>query len=280
MANRTPEIPEIPPEFAHDLHNLEYLETADIVLFMAGNQFMVMDELLAAFRQAYPEVSRIFYETLPPGLELKQILAGGARLGNREIRGTPDVYTAVSEAAMEELRRRGYIEDYFVYLHNRLVLMVPEGNPAGIRAVEDLGREEVRISQPGPLEDITRYIVAMYREAGGEVLVKKIMEEKKAAGTTLPTVVHHRETPRRIKEGTADVGPVWATEVENARREGLKVEAVEPGKKLDQREKVNYFIAALKNAPHPENAARFLEFIRSRQAQEIYAGYGFVPHFY
>ena len=72
------EFPRIPEDCSDDLHGLEYADSADLVLFMAGNQFMVMDVLLAAFRNQFPEVQKIFYETLPPGLELKQILAGGA----------------------------------------------------------------------------------------------------------------------------------------------------------------------------------------------------------
>ena len=273
------ELPEIPVNYKDDLHNLEYLNEADLNLFMAGNQFMVMEELLEAFQKVYPEVKKIFYETLPPGLELKQILAGRARFGDMEIKVTPDIYTAVSESAMQELMRRGLIEDYFVYLHNRLVLMVPKGNPARIKDLKDLARDNVRISQPGPLEDITRYIVEMYKKAGGEEFVHRIMEEKRAEGTTIFTLVHHRETPLRIVKGTVDVGPVWATEVIHAQTQGLPVEMVEVGEELDQRDKVNYYITALTNAPHPENARKFLNFIKSSEAQKIYAKYGFVPHF-
>lgn len=278
MEKTSADLPEIPPDCGDDLHNLEYLHDADLVLFMAGNQFMVMGKLLQAFQEENPSVRRIFYETLPPRLELKQILAGAAKFGDTKIRVTPDVYSSVTEAAMKELSGRGYLDKYFVYLHNRIVLMVPEENRTGISSVNDLGREDVRVSQPGPLEDITRYIVEMYREAGGESLVRKIMEEKRAAGTTILTVVHHRETPLRIRNGTVDVGPVWATEVYNALREGLKVTAVEPGEGLDQRHKVNYYIAKLRNGRNPDNAERFLEFIKSHRAQEIYKEYGFVPH--
>ncbi len=272
------ELPEIPVNYREDLHNLEYLNEADLVLFMAGNQFMVMEELLKVFQKAYPEIKKIFYETLPPGLELKQILAGGARFGDMEIRVTPDIYTAVSESAMQELVKKDLIKDYFIYLHNRIVLMVPKGNPKGIKSVQDLARDDVRISQPGPLEDITRYIVEMYRKAGGEELVHRIMEEKRAEATTIFTLVHHRETPLRIVKGTVDVGPVWATEVIHAQNQGLPVEMVEVGEDLDQRDKVNYYIAVLTNAPHIESAKKFLEFIKSADAQNIYAKYGFVPH--
>jgi hypothetical protein len=128
------------------------------------------------------------------------------------------------------------------------------------------------------MEDITQYIIEMYRCAGGDALVKKIMDDKRAEGTTILTIVHHRETPLRMRKDTVDVGPVWATEVKNAKSVGLKVEAIEIGEGLDQRDKVNYYIARLKNAPHPENAAKFLSFMKTPQAQEIYKKFGFVPH--
>ncbi len=279
MTNKLTFLPEIPLSSGDDLHGLEYIDSADLVLFMAGNQFMVMNDLLNLFQQEHPKIKKIFYETLPPGLELKQILAGGARFGEKEIRVTPDVYTAVTEDAMKELLHKKYIDDYFVYLHNRIVLMVPEGNPEGIKTVLDLGRDDVRISQPGAMEDITRYITDMYKSAGGNALLKKIMDDKRAEGTTIMTIVHHRETPLRMKKGTVDVGPVWATEVRNAQSVGLKVEAIEPGEGLDQRDKVNYYIARLKNAPHPENAAKFLNFMKTPEAQDIYRRFGFVPQF-
>ncbi|MDL1956332.1 MAG: substrate-binding domain-containing protein [Candidatus Desulfofervidus auxilii] len=273
--------PIIPNNRADDIHNLEHLHEADLILYMAGNQFMVMEELLKAFKEMHPHIKHIFYETLPPGLELKQILAGGAVFQDKILPGIPDVYAAVNEKAMHKLEEAGLIEkdNYFVYLHNRIVLMVKEGNPLKINSVLDLARDEVRISQPNPeLEDIGIHILNMYRDAGGETLVYRIMEEKRAEGTTIFTVVHHRETPLRLKKCTVDVGPVWATEVLTAKKFGLKVEMIEPGENLDQRHKVNYFIGRLKQSPHPENAEKFLEFIKTKTAQAIYEKYGFIPH--
>lgn len=270
--------PEIPSGREDDLHNLEIMERAQLVLFMAGNQFMVMDDLLKAFLKRYPEVKDIFYETLPPGLELKQILACGALFKGMLITGSPDIYTSVTEDAMKELLSRELIDEYHVYLHNRIVLMVPEGNSAGINTVNDLGSDDVRISQPGAMENITDYILDMYERAGGKGLVRRIMEEKRAEATTILTMVHHRETPLRISKGTVDAGPVWATEVVYAKRKGLRVEAIEPGENLDQRERVNYYIAKLKNSPNPGNAEKFLTFVLSEGAQKIYEGYGFVSH--
>jgi len=274
--------PVIPSDREDDLHNLDFADSADLVLFVAGNQFMVMDELIRVFQEEHADVKKIFYETLPPGLELKQILAGGALFRDRVIDVVPDVYASVTEKAMERLEKDRFITkgDYFLYLHNRIVLMVPKDNPAQITSVADLGKEKVRISQPNPeYEDIAYYIIDMYRQAGGGGLVHRIMEEKRAEGTTILTVVHHRETPLRILKGTADVGPVWATEVIHARQSNLSVDMVEPGEDLDQRDRINYYICRLKNAAHSENALKFLDFIKSAHAQGIYEAHGFVPHF-
>lgn len=271
--------PVIPAERVDDLHNLELAEQADLVLFMAGNQFMVMEEIIAAFQQECPAVENIFYETLPPGLELRQILAGGALFKDRLINVPADVYSSVNRRAMETLAENYLIDPdgYFPYLHNRLTLMVPPGNPAGITAVVDLGREEIRISQPDPQhEDIGHHIIEMYRQAGGEALVRRIMDEKRAVGTTVFTKVHHRETPDQIRENMVAVGPVWATETVHARRAGLAFEVVEPGPTLDRRDRVNYYICGLKNGRNPENGGKFLEFILSTTAQGIYQEYGFV----
>jgi len=273
-------MPEIPESRGDDLHGLEYLDDADLSLFVAGNQFMVMDELIEAFKKEHPEITKIFYETLPPGLELKQILAGGAKFKDMVIPGRPDIYASVCEEAMDKLSEHGLInkEDSFIYLHNRIVLMVPKDNPKNIEKVKDLARDDVRISQPNPqYEDIANYIIRMYRQAGGDELVNRIMEEKRAEATTIFTIVHHRETPLRLLKGTCDVGPVWATEVLEAERKGLDLKGIEPGEDLDQRDAVNYFITPLKNTKNPENAQKFLEFIRSDIAKEIYKKYGFLP---
>jgi ABC-type molybdate transport system substrate-binding protein len=271
--------PTIPSERADDLHHLEYADRADLVLFMAGNQFMAMEEIMTAFQSEYPEVERIFYETLPPGLELKQILAGGAIFKDKIIEVIPDIYTSVSLKAMQILEDAGTIKkgEYHLYLHNRLTLMVPPGNPANIKTVTDLGRDEVRISQPDPAnEDIAFHIMDMYRQAGGDRLVERIMEEKRGKESTLYTIVHHRETPLRIAEKTVDVGPIWATEAVHAAAEGFNFDVVEPGEDLDRRGHVNYYVCKLSRSPNPENAQNFLAFIQSSTALKIYKKYGFI----
>ncbi|MBC8433963.1 MAG: hypothetical protein H8D96_18785 [Desulfobacterales bacterium] len=85
------ELPVIPFDRSDDLHNLEIIDSADMVLFMAGNQFMAMPEIIAGFQKEYPDINKIYYETLPPGLELKQILVGGAQFRDIILDVFPDI---------------------------------------------------------------------------------------------------------------------------------------------------------------------------------------------
>ncbi|MCF8031227.1 MAG: substrate-binding domain-containing protein [Desulfohalobiaceae bacterium] len=274
------EYPVIPLERDDDLQGMEEADRAGLILFMAGNQFMALPDLVRAFLRENPGAEPVAWETLPPGLELAQILAGGARFGQRLLPGLPDVYTAVSEEAMQTLVRRGLVRegDPFVYLRNRLGIMVAADNPKAVRGVRDLGREDVRVSQPDPAgEHIALYIEEMYRRAGGEELLSTVLRDKADAGTTLWTSVHHRQTPQRLLEGQADAGPVWWTEIQRAQSLGLALEGIDPGPGLDRREAIRYYATGLKDGPNPENASRFLEFLRSGAARDVFSRHGFLP---
>jgi hypothetical protein len=53
-----------------------------LTVFLAGNQYMVVRDLVDAFRAAYPQYERVFVETLPPGryaLELNLPALGGVQ---------------------------------------------------------------------------------------------------------------------------------------------------------------------------------------------------------
>jgi ABC-type molybdate transport system substrate-binding protein len=271
----------IPVDRADDLHGLDVLETADLRVFMAGNQFFVMPELLRAFQARHPEVRKVFYATLPPGLLLKWILAGTAVFQGRPLRGDADVFASVTADHMRILETRGYVTRFFPYAGNRLVIAVARGNPKRIATVNDLGRPDVRLSQTNPLtEGITVPTIEMYRRAGGDELVWQIMSIKAAAQTTTFTSVHHRETPTRLIKGEVDAGNVWITEYLEYERKGWPIEKIEPGPALDMRDAVKYVIARVdKVAKNGANADNFLAFIKSPAAQAIYAKHGFVPAF-
>lgn len=255
--------------------------TADLVLYLAGNQFMVMEELIQDFLKKNEGIKSVYVETIPPGQILKQILEQG-QIEGKDTAMNPDVYASVSLGHLKTLKGKGIMDTHMIYIHNQLELMVAEGNPKGIKGPEDLARDDLVQSHPNPLtEGIFKfYGSAMLKDMGLYEKVTGNAECKSCwaiEGKTWFTSRHHRETPERIEKGEADVGIVWTTEVVEARAEGRKVEGVKIPAPLNKAEQVGYAIGAVKTGRNAANAATYLEYLATEAAQKIYASYGFVP---
>jgi len=262
----------VPPvDNVFDLHGSP--TDADLIVFFNGNQFMVVGELLNAFRRHYPAVRHIFYETLPPGILVQQALGSPLRMGNLVISLRPDVITTSADD-MQKLIQGGHVRHSIVYTENMLGIMVARGNPLDIQGLADLARPEVRVAMPNPAyEGVGRLIVRAYEKAGGSSLVQSIMEQKVEAGTTRLTRIHHRETAYDILAGRADAGPLWTSEVLFQQRLGNALELVPIHDAYNQRG--TYHAATLAQAPHPEAAEALLNFMQTDIARSIYRSYGF-----
>lgn len=247
----------------------------DLTLFFNGNQWMVVEELLAAFRRLYPDIRHIFYETLPPGVLADQIKQGALRMEELIINTPPDVYTAGREE-MEALLREGFIQGYQPYARNGLAILVPAANPASVKGLKDLGRQGVRVAMPNPAyEGVGRLIVKALEKAGGPELVKQVMEEKVASGETYLTRIHHRETINLLCDGFSDAGPVWLSEALYQQKQRKSLDYVTIPAEHDV--VGQYFIAHVnKTSINPAAAKKFIDFMTGEAARKIYAGYGFL----
>ena len=248
-----------------------------LTVFFAGNQFMVVHDLVAAFKQAYPQYRRVFVETLPPGILARQIESGVLVMGNLRLALKPDVYTA-GHGAIDRLQKQ---HDWFAasadYARNPLAILVAKGNPKHIEGLQDLGRPDVRVSMPNPAwEGIAKQIEASYRKAGGAALEHEIMVTKVQDGSTFLTTIHHRQSPLRILQGESDAVPVWATEAyfqQQILHRPVDTVAIPAA----QNAIATYTVARLKAAPHPQAARDFFDFMQSPAAQAVYRKYDFQP---
>ena len=254
---------------------------ADLVMYLAGNQFMAMEEVIKAFQKKNPDIKTVYVETIPPGQILKgQILKQG-KINGQKTAQNPDLFASVNLGHLKKLKKKDIMDDYSIYIHNKLELMVAKGNPKGIKGPKDLGRDNLVQSHPNPLtEGIFKFYGSqMLKDLG---LFEKVTGGKKCKscwavdGKTYFTSRHHRETPHRIENGQADVGIVWTTEVQHARTQGRKVQGVSIPEPYNMGHKVGYAIGALKTGRNPYNAMRYLAYLGTSDAQNIYASYGFV----
>lgn len=255
--------------------------TAELVMYLAGNQFMVMQELIQDFQSKHPDIKSIYVETIPPGQILKgQILKQGMINGQKTAQN-PDLFASVNYGHMKVLKKNKLMDNAIIYIHNKLELMVAKGNPKGIKGPQDLARDDLVQSHPNPLTE------GIFKFYGARMLVMLDLHQQVTGGMnckscwavpgkTWFTSRHHRETPQRIEEKQADVGIVWTTEVVHAKKEHRGVEGVSIPAPYNLSNKVGYALGILKTGRNQKNAERFLAYLATDNAQGIYAKYGFV----
>ena len=254
-------------------------QDAQVVLWLAGNQFFAMDDVVAAFQATNPGLA-VGLITLPPGLLLEAISKGGWTYGGKAYPGLPDVYASVNLGHLKKLKALGLAERYAVYMHNEMVLMVGKGNPKQIKGIEDVKRADVRSSMPNPVnEGIMQFYGRKVLERHGAWQHLSGGKECLSCQTTPNnwfTAVHHRETPERILAGSSDTGIVWITEAIEAQRAGKAIEAVRLPPADSMRDEVAYAVCALSKGTRQANAQRFLAFLATPQAQAAFGKFGFV----
>lgn len=248
---------------------------AKLVIFIGGNQFFVLPQLVEAFEKQHPELAgHIYYETLPPGILRKQIASNDTlTLGNLTIQVKPDIYEA-GVRAVRQMEQEGELSGVVEYATNNLEIMIPAGNPKNIESLKDLARPDIRLSMPNSKwEGVANQIAASLRKAGGDQLYQAVYHGKVKNGQTILTEIHHRQTPMRVMGKQVDAGVTWASEVRFQESIGNPIQGVEIP--ADQNATAIYAGGVMKDAPHPEIAAQWLAFLKTPQAQAIYHQYGF-----
>ena len=264
-----------------DLGKIGDSYTSDLVMYLAGNQFMVMDELIKDFMSKHKSIKTVYVETIPPGQILKKQLLKQGQIDGKDTNINPDLYASVKVNHLKKLNKKGLMDTYITYIHNKLELMVAKGNPKGIKDAKDLSRDDLVQSHPNPLtEGIFKfYGTKMLKDLG---TYSKVTGDKKCKscwaveGKTWFTSRHHRETPHRIENGKADVGIVWTSEVAHAKAEGRKIDGVALPDSQNQVAKVAYAIGIMKKGKNAKNAMAYLKYLGTADAQNIYSKYAFI----
>jgi molybdate transport system substrate-binding protein len=263
-----------PADSLADFHGS--LDNPALVLYASGNYFFAMAPLVEAFGQAFPQYrGHVYYETLPPGLLLKQMAAGGTvTSGNMTWTVKPDVFQAERAASNDLVQQKRLAAPVVTFATNDLAIMVGAGNPAHITSLADLARPGLALAMPNPeFEGVARQIRASLVKAGGEALAERVYGEKVRDGETVLTRIHHRQTPVLLMQHLVEAGVTWKSEAIFQEKIGNPIARVDIP--ADVNTIAQYSAAMVPDAPHPEAARAWLKFISSDAAFAAFAPYGF-----
>lgn len=225
----------------------------DMTVFAAASMTEVLDELKGEFEKENPDISLSF--NFDSSGTLKTQIESGAEA---------DVFVSAAQKQMDELEESDLIEKdtRIDLLENEVSLAVSETGK-DITSFEDLDSNKVEKIALGN-EDVP---VGQYSE---EVLknlgIWENIQDKVSFGSNV------KEVTSWVDENVVDCGIVYKTDAKTA---GLDIVAVADDSMLEN--KVIYPAAVLKNAKDKEKAQKYIDFLQSDKAAEIFEKYGFKP---
>lgn len=221
--------------------------SAPLVVFAAASLQGSFDELAEAFEKKHPDypVDPIVYD-------------GSQALATQIVDGASvDVIAFANEPSFTPVADADAAGDPTIFATNTLQIAVAPGNPKGIHDLDDLANKDLSVVLCAPEVPCGTASQTLLDDAG--VDVTPVSEE-----TNVTSVV------TRVKNGEADAGLVYATDVAAA-SDGL--EGVTPS---NADVAVNrYPIAVGSNAASPTSAQAFVDFVLSDEGQKILETYGF-----
>jgi molybdate transport system substrate-binding protein len=233
---------------------------AELTVFAAASLRDVIDEAAEA------------YEAANPGTTLIVSIDSSAALATQIEQGAPaDVFLSADMAAPQRLIDGGFADgDPVVFAGNRLTIIVPLDNPAGIGSAADLANDGVRIVAAGDDVPITGYAATVVANLAGLDGFPAGFEDDYAAN-----VVTREDNARalvaKIELGEGDAAIVYVTDAGSS---GRVVEVELPD---EANVTATYAGVVVKASPHMSAATAFLEWLAGPEGWEILAGHGFVP---
>lgn len=207
---------------------------------------------------AASSLTKVFQELAP---DVRFNFAGSDELAAQLREGSKaDVYASATSRYPDELYAEGLIEKPRIFATNRLVLIVPSDNPAGIEKVADLRRPGVRLvvgAEGVPIGDYTRRVLEELDES--DVLSQAVSEEEDVKGVL-----------SKVAFGEADAGFVYATDVKAAAGDVLAIE-LPP----DVAARAVYAIAAVTGAEHSAVAEQFIALVLGEPGRAALRAAGF-----
>ena len=223
----------------------------EITVFAASSLGDAFTEIGKAFEDANPGTTVVFNFGPSDGLA-----------GQIQSEGSADVFASASGTWMDAVAEDPGVEGRTDFVTNRLVIITPADNPAGVTSIEDLGSPGLQLvlAAPGvPVGDYSREAL----DAAG------ILPDAEA--NVVSNEEDNASVVAKIVAGEADAAIVYESDVSEAA--GNDVAAI------DIPDDVNviatYPIATVVGAPHPAKATAFVAYVTGPEGRATLEQFGF-----
>ncbi len=193
----------------------------------------------------------------------KYSFAGSNTLAAQIALGAPaDVFASANSTLATQLFAKGLVQKPIVFARNRLVLVVPTSNPAGIHSAYDLRKAGVKLVIAAAAVPVGAYTLQVLKRMALTSVLDNVVSRESDVRSVLG----------KVALGEADAGFVYSTDAKTVRGKVtvLKVPAwAQP--------KVTYSLAIVSASARKAAAQRFINEVVSKAGQKKMLAYGFLP---
>lgn len=219
----------------------------------------------ASLTEAFAEIAHTF-EQANPGVVVTLNFGPSDGLASQINEGAPvDVFASASSTWMDTVEQEGPgVTGRADFARNRLTIVVPADNPAGIESLDDLTEDGVKLvlaAEGVPAGDYARQI---FENAGisDEVLLNVVSNEEDVKAVIT-----------KVLSGDADAGIGYVTDVTPDIADQVTLVPIPD----DVNVIATYPIAVVNGSRETDLAQRFVDYVLGDGGQRILARYGFLP---
>lgn len=235
------------------------------------------DEVLvfaaASLTDAFSAVGQSF-EAANPDVKVTFNFGGSQQLAQQIIEGAPaDVFASANARQMQTVIDASRITDgdQKTFVRNRLVVVYPKDNPAGLQTLQDLAKPGVKIVLAAKEVPVGEYSLDFLTKASQQPTFSASYSP-----TVLANVVSYEESVRvvlsKVALGEADAGIVYTSDI--------ALGATDQVGRIAIPDELNtiaaYPIAPITASKNSELAQRFIDYVLSPEAQSTLERYGFI----
>lgn len=228
----------------------------------------------ASLAEAFTEIAHQF-EAENPGVTVILNFAGSQQLAHQLSQGAPaDIFASANERQMSAAVQTGRVREgsQQIFAKNKLAIVIPKENPAGIHTLSDLAQVDRRLILAAPEVPAGQYARSLLQAAAADPEFGPEVHDG-----VMDNIVSYEENVRavlsKVSLGEADAGIVYASDVSGEMASQLGI--IEIPDRLNQI--ASYPIAPIINSNQPELAQAFTDFVLSSQGQRLISSFGLIP---